>query len=111
MFANTDLLAECRLSLVVAKWNGHEFMLDDVFEVHLAPFSIGCYESDHFDNVLRALGRLNDFKLKGKCIGLILLNGCFQIQVMVTVWRLTQTFVHEDFHMCLSKVFCNTQIF
>ena len=86
-------------------------MLEDVFEVHLAPCSIGCYEylqnvPVHFDNVLLALGKLHDFIRGGKCIGPILLNGCFQIHVMVTVWRLTQTFVHEDFHLCLSKVFC-----
>ena len=55
------------------------------------------------------VGRLHDFIRGGNCIGLILLNGCFQIQVMVTVWRLTQTFVHEYFHLCLSKVFCTRQ--
>ena len=37
-----------------------------------------------------------------KCLGLFLLNGCFKIQVMVTVWRLTQTFVHEDF-LCVTR--------
>ena len=43
-----------------------------------------------------ALGRLHDFIQRGKYIGLIRLNVCFKIQVMVTVWRLTQPFVHED---------------
>ena len=91
-------------------------MLEDVFEVHLAPCSMGCYASlynvpVHFDNVLLAIGRLHDFIQKGICLGLILLNRCFQVQVMVTVWRLTQTFVHEDFNLCLSQVFCAKQRF
>ena len=50
-----------------------------------------------FGKVLLALGRLHDFIQTGKCIGLILLNGCFKIQVMVTVWRLTQRLSTKTF--------------
>ena len=49
-----------------------------------------------------ALRRLHDFIQRGKCLSLIVLNGCFKIQVMVTVWRLTQTFVHEDL-LCFTR--------
>ena len=34
------------------------------------------------------------------CLGLILLNGCFQIQVMVTVWRLTEKTLNCICPMC-----------
>ncbi len=114
MFANTALLVECRLPLVVVNDSGKVmsscWRMFSRFTSRHALYAVMCLCRMFLSTLIMFyVGRLHDFIRGGNCIGLILLNGCFQIQVMVTVWRLTQTFVQEDLHLCLSKVFCTKQ--